>query len=386
MRIVIATPDLPPDGGGIGTYTDLLARGILECGDEVVVLKGDQGSATNHYVYPYEVVRLQKGNLIGAKTLENVGKLRNEVKRRRVDALLCTNWNTFGLESFILWKLAQVPYLVVVHCMELLMGGRGGRSQFKKKLMVRILLGARRIIAVSRYTKNLLILLGIPAERIEVVHNGVDVRKLVPGKRREALAEKLGISHKKVILTVSRIEQYKGIGKVLEVMRDVESMVHGVVYIVVGEGSAKADLERQASDLGISESVIFTGRVSDEELLDYYGLADLFVLPSIEKWTEDKRELLSAEGFGLVLAEASSCGKPVIAGESGGTREVVEDGVTGFLIDTHDRDELLGSIVSVLTDHSLAERLGEAGRRKAERDFDTREKVERVRELIMENL
>jgi phosphatidylinositol alpha-1,6-mannosyltransferase len=132
--------------------------------------------------------------------------------------------------------------------------------------------------------------------------------------------------------------------------------------------------------------VVFTGRVSEEELPDYYGLADLFVLPSREVWNEETQELLSAEGFGLVLAEASAWGVPVIAGKSGGTREVIEDGVTGFLIDPGDREQLLRSIVSVLSDHALAHRLGESGRRKTEKDFDVRDKVELVRMLIMDNL
>lgn len=386
MRLVISTPDLPPDGGGIGTYTDLLARGIAECGDDVAVVKGDREPVGNNHVYPYEVVRLVKGNLLGARTLGNIGRLHAEVKKRRADALVCTNWNTFGLESLILWELDRIPYFIVAHSMELLTGRGGGRARLKKNLMLWILLGARRIIAVSRFTRDLLASLGIPGERIEVVHNGVDVKRIVPRKRSETLARDLGIGNKKVILTVSRLERYKGIEKILEMMEELENRVQGIAYVVVGDGSAKADLERQTKELGISDSVIFTGRVSDEELVDYYNLADLFVLPSIEEWNETTGEIVSVEGFGLVLAEASACGKPVIAGKSGGTREVVEDGVTGFLIDPSEPGELLRAIVTVVTDPSLAERLGRAAREKAEVEFDSREKAALVREIIMENL
>jgi phosphatidylinositol alpha-1,6-mannosyltransferase len=386
MRILIATPDLPPDGGGIGTYTDLLAKGLRACGDEVAVVKGDVGPVSNHYRYPYAVVRLRKGKLLGATTLGNIGKLRSEVRKRQADAIICTNWNTFGMESLVLSKIERIPYLVVVHCMELVTGRGSVRHRIKRRIMVRVLLGASRIIAVSGFTRDLLVSVGVPAEKVRVIHNGIDLRKQSCNGSKEALAETLGIAGRKVILTVSRIEHYKGIGKVLEVLADVEKTVGDIVYIVVGEGSARADLMQQAAELGVTGNVVFTGRVSEEELPDYYGLADLFVLPSREVWNEETEELLSAEGFGLVIAEASAWGVPVIAGKSGGTREVIEDGVTGFLIDPGEREQLLRSIVSVLSDHSLAHRLGESGRRKTEKDFDVRDKVELVRMLIMDNL
>jgi len=384
MRVIIVTPDLPPDGGGIGKYTDLLARGLVESGDSVLVVKGDFGKSTDDRNPAYEVVHAKKGRLVGARMLLNSTMLAGLARERKCDAIICTNWNTLGAEALLLRRTTGIPYFVVVHAMELVTGGSDLRDRFRKCMMMKVLLGSSGIIAVSRFTKKLLVDLGLEEEKVEVVHNGIDLE----AARMSAGAQRPGTRGKgvKTILTVSRIERYKGIDRFIRLVPEIERRAGRVVYVVVGDGPFRSELERIVEDSGLSDRVILAGRVSDERLVEYYRRADLFVLPTIEEWDAATGKLISAEGFGLVLAEASSFGIPVVASRSGGTVEVVEDGVTGFLVEPEDDERMVRTVTSVLLDPALSTRLGEAGRKKAFEQFDYRNMIIRIRGIIEETL
>jgi phosphatidylinositol alpha-1,6-mannosyltransferase len=113
-----------------------------------------------------------------------------------------------------------------------------------------------------------------------------------------------------------------------------------------------------ARELNLELETIFTGYVDEEEMADMYNLCDLYVMPN----REVTQSTDSIEGFGIVFLEASSCGKPVIAGKSGGTSEAVLDGVTGFLIDPDDEEALANKIVQILRNPSMRKEIGEKGR------------------------
>ncbi len=161
-------------------------------------------------------------------------------------------------------------------------------------------------------------------------------------------------------MTIARLVERKGIEVVIRAMPRVLEAVPDAIYLVVGTGPQRGKLERLASESGLEGRVVFVGRVSDEELLYYYGACDLFVL--LSRTLADKGEM---EGFGIVFLEAGACGKPVIGGKGGGTSEAIEDGVTGLLVDPLDVNEIAGTIVRVLVDGELARRLGENGRKRA---------------------
>jgi phosphatidylinositol alpha-1,6-mannosyltransferase len=107
--------------------------------------------------------------------------------------------------------------------------------------------------------------------------------------------------------------------------------------------------------LGVSKSVVFTGGVSHEEIIDYLDLADVFVMPS-RKWDN------KVEGLPNALIEASARGKPVIAGNQGGSLEAVRDGITGILVDPESVTEIAEAVCSLLRDPGKAGLMGESGR------------------------
>lgn len=110
--------------------------------------------------------------------------------------------------------------------------------------------------------------------------------------------------------------------------------------------------------------MLFAGRVPDEDLPDLYALCEVFVMVSRERIEEN-----DVEGFGIVLLEASACGKPVVGGRSGGVPDALADGVSGFLVDPLSQEEITEALARLLTDRDLAQRLGEHGRSRVVHEF-----------------
>ena len=103
--------------------------------------------------------------------------------------------------------------------------------------------------------------------------------------------------------------------------------VPDLAYLVVGEGSMTERLWKLVSDLRLESTVLFTGGVSDDDVLEYYRTCDVYAMPNRTTVTGD------TEGFGLVFLEAGACGKAVIGGKAGGVPDAIRDGETGFLVD-----------------------------------------------------
>jgi glycosyltransferase involved in cell wall biosynthesis len=127
--------------------------------------------------------------------------------------------------------------------------------------------------------------------------------------------------------------------------------------MIVGDGDDRKRLEDLVRENGLSDRVIFTGVVSDEELIGFYKACDVFLMPSRQ------------EGFGIVFLEAMAFEKPVIGGNHGGTPEVIVDNETGFLVEHGDVNSLADRIIRLLLDGELCKRMGQAGRRRVEENY-----------------
>ncbi|MGH2511176.1 MAG: glycosyltransferase family 4 protein, partial [Candidatus Limnocylindrales bacterium] len=150
-----------------------------------------------------------------------------------------------------------------------------------------------------------------------------------------------------VVGVVARLEPEKGHPTLLEAWPAVLRAVPNAVLLIVGEGSRREELERQAAGLQITQRVVFTGRRDDVPAVT--AALDVAVLPSYR------------EAQGLSILEAMALSRPVVASRVGGIPEVIEDGVSGLLVPPHDPEALAGAIVRLLTNHPLADMIGRAG-------------------------
>lgn len=176
------------------------------------------------------------------------------------------------------------------------------------------------------------------------------------------------------VLFVGRLIERKGLPYLLEAIH-LLAQKRSVHLDIVGEGNLKAELMKRAAQLGISDRVIFHGRVDDDALITLYARCSLFVLPSIIDSHGD------TEGLGVVLLEAMSYQKPVIATSVGGISDIVRDGETGLLVAEKSAPALAQAIERILDDPELARRLGKQGAEYVKERFDWDRIVDEIETL-----
>jgi phosphatidylinositol alpha-1,6-mannosyltransferase len=147
--------------------------------------------------------------------------------------------------------------------------------------------------------------------------------------------------------------------------------------LVVGDGPDRDRLPRLAQRHGVAEHVVFTGAVPAEELAAHQATGDAFALPC-----RTRGGGLDVEGLGIVLLEASACGVPVVAGDSGGAPETVREGETGHVVDGRDRDALVDALADLLADPDRARKMGAAGRTWMEEEWTLPTQVARLRTFL----
>ena len=157
-----------------------------------------------------------------------------------------------------------------------------------------------------------------------------------------------------VILFVGRLIDWKGVNILVSSMKKVRDTVRNARLVIVGDGPERKSLADRVKELGLEDSVTFTGQVSGMELKDYYSRASVFVLPSITVNNQ-------TEGLGVVLLEAMASGVPVIGSNTGGIPDIIEDGVNGLLVQPGDPKALADAIIRIFEDRDLADRFREAG-------------------------
>nr|WP_294526650.1 glycosyltransferase [uncultured Rhodopila sp.] len=220
----------------------------------------------------------------------------------------------------------------------------------------RALKAADGLIAVSRFTRDALANgFGVRPEKIELVSNGVDLTRFAPRPRRDDLVRRYSLKGRRVLLTVSRLYARKGIDRVIESLPLVLQRVPDLIYLIVGEGDYRPELEKLVALHGLGASVMFAGEVPDYELADHYSLGDVFIMANREMPDGE------TEGFGLVFLEANACGVPVIAGRAGGSVDAVTDHVNGLVVDGNDIAAIAAAVTAVFDDEALRGQLRAGG-------------------------
>ena len=266
-----------------------------------------------------------------------------------------------GILAWALHRIWGIPYLVYAYGLDFLAPMNSAWGRFYTS---RVLTHADHVVAVSHYTRSQLEDVGVAADRITVIHPGVDADRFCPADDAlsEQVREGLGLRGRRVILTVGNLVRRKGHDMVLRAMPSVLWAMPDAAYLIVGDGVARGELEREVWELGLQGHVIFAGRVPGEQLVRFYQSADLFVMPS--------RDIAGdVEGFGIVYLEAGCCGLPAIGGRSGGIADAVVDGQTGILVDSLCPEAVADAIVTLLGDPYLARAMGRAGRERAMHEF-----------------
>jgi glycosyltransferase involved in cell wall biosynthesis len=211
-------------------------------------------------------------------------------------------------------------------------------------------LGAQRLVAVSKATRDYYVRRGVPASRIRVVHNAIDLSRFSQQQgARDAVRAELGLTpDEPVLISVAMLRPGKGVGSLLRALRLLVDRGFAGSLVLVGDGSERARLEATARDLELGDRVRFLGQRSDVPRL--LSAADLYVLPS------------RAEAFPTVLMEAAACGLASVATRVGGVPEIIRHGENGLLVPVGDSKAMASAIQGLLAEPQRRARLaGRAG-------------------------
>ena len=292
-------------------------------------------------VFPYDRPDSKEigGNFFEAVYYYNslvVSKVEKNIKLKgKYNAIHCHDWLTIkaGISLKEKWG---IPLILTVHSTEYDRSGWLHPNQWFIDIEREGMQKADRIIAVSYFTKRVCVeKYGINPDKITVIHNAV--YPIAEGHKKE------------IILFLGRLTIQKGAEFFLKAARKVKDFEPDTKFVVAGTGDMLPRLISQALDLNISDSVIFTGRLTDDEVKHIYGISSVYVMPSV------------SEPFGITALEAISAGTPTIASKTTGFSEAFSNCLR---VDFWDTDEMANKIISLLRYDSLHKTLATEGKRE----------------------
>jgi len=360
----------PLHSGGLGVACQGLVRGLLQNGVKVTLVlpmhatstdegltvrsSNDEGPSIRYVpstLQPYEGMEEYAARRAGSldaefdlygpdmgQAVEKFAQMSVEMTRdTNPDVVHCHDWMTYdaGIRAA---NYHRVPLVAHVHATEF------DRTDFHPNQWIADkerhgLLRADKVIAVSNYTKNLLVHhYGIPESKIAVVHNGHD--KTSAHRTDTVISQHR--SHIPLVLFLGRLTTQKNPWQFLEMAKVIHDHKPNVQFVMAGDGPMLPGLIERTCELGLTDSMVFTGKVARHDVDALYRSADCFVMPSL------------SEPFGLVALEAIGHGVPVVMSKQSGASEVIDH---AFKVDFWDTERFADCILTILREQPLAQQL-----------------------------
>jgi colanic acid/amylovoran biosynthesis glycosyltransferase len=264
--------------------------------------------------------------------------------------------------AWVLHRLTGIPFSFTAHANDLFVA---------PVLLDRKVADARFVIAISEYNRRALLERSPSARRVEVVHCGID-------SDRYGWRGLDGRDPDRVVCVASLMPK-KGHAVLVDALALLAERRPGVVLELVGDGPEHDRVLRRARERGVSGRISLLGARSSEEVRATLAGARAFALPAVRLPSG------RMEGIPVALMEAMASGVPVVATRLSGIPELVQDGVTGLLVEPHDPHGLAEALERLLGDDALAAVLARAARARVERSFALRSEATRLGDLIVES-
>jgi glycosyltransferase involved in cell wall biosynthesis len=386
MKILFLQDDFPPQSfGGAGISTYELALGMKEAGHDVSVIttcrKASEAGEFNqeglHIFriwsdYPArwrsyvsinnrgvvkrveEIFRKLKPDVVHANNIHaHISYASLKAARKYVPAVIFTARDAM---TFAYEKLATPRYLKYfdarVTWLDNLRQAGKRWNPLRNFFIRRYLKYAHKIFAISRSLKDALEKNGI--KNAEVIYNGINVEAWrVDEVKVKEFKEKFNLNDKKVIFYNGRLSVLKGSEVVLKMFKKVKSSLPETVLLIAGIGESNSE-----------ENIVFTGWLDREDMKVAYAVSDIVLMPSI-----------CLDAFGRVNIEAMASKKPVVGTCYGGTPEIVEDGVTGYIVNPLYPEQIAEKTLELLKNPGKAKQFGEAGYERAKTHFNLEDKA-----------
>lgn len=353
-KILLVTNDLGPRAGGIESFVLSLVERVPK-GCLIIYTSTQKGSA------PFDAQLLER---FGAVVIRDRAKIllpTPRVNHRAVKILkqyqIKTVW--FGAAAPLALMARQLRTSGATNIVALSHGHEiwWAKIPVLKQLLRKIIKDVDHLGYLGQFTKSEIVKASNQIDKFVQIAPGIDTDHFMPKSARADLIKKYRLEDRRVIVSVGRLVHRKGQDKLIESLPKILQSFPDAVLLLVGEGPIKQMLKNTAKQLGVTNQVIFAGRVQHIDLPDYICLGEVFAMPVRSRFAG-----LEVEGLGIVYLEASACALPVIVGNSGGATDAVIDGVTGLLVNGSDTDQIADAVCKLLTDQSRAKAMGLAGR------------------------
>jgi glycosyltransferase involved in cell wall biosynthesis len=381
MKIAMLHWGFPPIIGGVETHLVSLMPELVRMGHKVSLLTGSAEDSPEHFDFKgvsiyrsqfYDLNWLFKSNF--QEVDDNVWDITvSFLDRIKPDVIHAHNMHYFSryhtrvLEHYALYH--RIPLVLTAH------------NAWKDKLFLDLTCKVAwdQIIAISHYIKRELMAVGVPEEKITVVHHGIDEKLFHPGKPSSSIFKdypKLK-GKKRVVFIPARLGIAKGCDIMIEAFRLVKNKFPDTLLLMSGSGNIIDWGLTQNKDiaffvtlikhLGLEDSVYINTFSLSKEMPELYRLAEVIAYPSS-----------SEEPFGLTMLEAMASGKPIVVTESGGMPEIIKDDINGYVVPKGNHEDLAEKIIKLMSDGKLRKKLGETGRQEVERMYTRRIYAENI--------
>ncbi len=356
MRHLLVTNDYPPKVGGIQSYLWEIYRRLPQ--DKVVVYTTPHpDSESFDQKQTHKIIRSKQRVLLPTRQVAN--QIRSLAEVENIDFIMYDPAVPIG----ILGPKIGIPYGVILHGAEVTIPGR---VPIARSLIANVLQHAKLVVTAGDYSTKEAIRAAKQNLPVCVIPPGVDIDRFKPldEQARSTIRERFNFKDDdEVILTLSRLVPRKGMDVLISATSELMKTRPRVHLLIAGTGR---DLRRlKALAQSTNAPVTFLGFVSDDQVAELYGMADVFGMICRVRWGG-----LEQEGFGIVFLEAAACGVPQIAGRSGGADEAVLEGETGFVVDNPtDSNAVKQALEKLLTDSETRQEMGRNSRARAEKEF-----------------
>ncbi len=357
MKILLITSHL--NAGGITSYTLSLATALKERGCEVFLASGG-GTFEEGLDLPHINIGIHTKNEIGFKTFSGAFKLKKFIQEKKID-LIHAQTRVAAVTSFFATRGTRIPFITTAH------------GFFRPHLGRRFFpcWGDRTIAISSHVLAHLKKDFHLPSSRIHLIYNGTDLsryEKHISETRKQELIQKWNLdSTAPLIGIIARLSPVKGHHYLLTAIAELKKEFKNLQCLVVGDGPSQQQFLEEKKKLELNGALRWIPWLNDP--VEALSLLNIFVLPSLQ------------EGLSLSILEAQAMGIPVVASDVGGISEVVVHEKTGFLVPPKDSIALKNAIKTLLLNPSLAQEMGQAGKKRIQSHFSLSKMADQVVEV-----
>lgn len=296
------------------------------------------------------------------------------VKKEKID-IISSHWIIpSGFIAALVSLFTRVPFTTTIPGSDIYLGGKNFLFKLMVGLAARV---ARVVLSDNQAYLDELTKLGFHPQRTAIIRYGADERKFKPLAKDQQILKKLGLDKQnRILLAVGRLVPKKGFIYLLLAMPNILKQIPHVKLVIVGDGEQKKELLEEVNKLRINNSVFFAGTISYQELVKYYNLGDVFVMPSI------RDEQGNIDASPVAMMEAMACGTPVVATKFSGSHDLVKEGLTGFLVKEKDSSGISQAVIKLLG--SKSSNIKKAVRKMAVENFSTRAVAQKYTQLFKE--